>query len=488
MTDIAHSLPVEVPRVEMHGTDVIGEADRHGKPSDLFWPWCAATISILGVSYGAFTLSYGLSFGQAIIAIIVGVVISCALCGIIAIAGKRGSAPTLVVSRAAFGVEGNRLPALICWLLSLGWEIVAVVLGALATATVFRTLGWGGGNGTLAVALVVVIVLIVGGGVLGYDTVMRMQTWITYVTGVLTVVFFILTIHRVHLGSLSSLHSGPTSAVIGATIFLMVGGGLGWVNAAADYSRYLPRSASSAGVATWTALGLGAVPILLIVYGALLTASDAKLGKAIAADPIGALASILPTWFLLPFAIVAILGQVGIAVLEIYSSGLALLSVGAPVTRPVAAGIDGVLMTIASIYVLFIASGDFFTQFQGFIITLGVPVSAWAGIMLADIALRKREYDEDAFYDGSGRYGAFRLPTLAILIVASVVGFGFVTNTSAGWLNWQGYFMALVGGKSGTWGAASLGVIAALLIGFVGYALLQNHAVAAQEEREAVLR
>jgi purine-cytosine permease-like protein len=43
--------------------------------------------------------------------------------------------------------------------------------------------------------------------------------------------------------------------VIGALVFLMTGFGPGWVNAAADYSRYLPRSASARGVFGWTTFG-----------------------------------------------------------------------------------------------------------------------------------------------------------------------------------------------------------------------------------------
>ena len=61
----------------------------------------------------------------------------------------------------------------------------------------------------------------------------------------------------------------------------------------------------------------------------------------------------MPTWFLVPFVIVAVLGLVGGAVLDIYSSGLALLSVGLPVPRYVAAFIDGAIMIAGTIYVVF---------------------------------------------------------------------------------------------------------------------------------------
>ena len=57
----------------------------------------------------------------------------------------------------------------------------------------------------------------------------------------------------------------------------------------------------------------------------------------------------------MPFAIVAVLGLVGGAVLDIYSSGLALLSLGLRVPRLVAALIDGLLMIAGTIYVVFFA-------------------------------------------------------------------------------------------------------------------------------------
>ena len=169
---------------------------------------------------------------------------------------------------------------------------------------------------------------------------------------------------------MSALPSGSAQAVIGALVFLMTGFGLGWVNAAADYSRYLPRHTSSRGVVGWTTFGGSVAPVVLLIFGLLLAGSSKDLSKAIAADPIGALAEALPTWFLVPFVIVAVLGLVGGAVLDIYSSGLALLSLGLPVPRYVAAFIDGVVMVGGTIYVVFYG-GEFLVALAvGFVGTL----------------------------------------------------------------------------------------------------------------------
>jgi len=454
--------------VESNGLNVIAEAERKGRPADLFWPWFAANVSVLGISYGAFTLAFGISFWQAVIAGVIGVVFSFLLCGLVALAGKRGSAPTMVLSRAAFGVRGNKLPSLVSWLLTVGWETVLTILATLATATVFDRLGWGGGDLTKVVALIVVGVLIVACGVLGFDLIMRAQTVITVVTGVLTVVYIILVADQIHWSTVSALPSGSAQQVIGALVFLMTGFGLGWVNAAADYSRYLPRRSSSAGVVGWTTFGGAVAPVVLLVFGLLLAGSSEDLSKAIAADPIGALAEALPTWFLVPFVIVAVLGLVGGAVLDIYSSGLALLSLGLPVKRYVAAFIDGLVMIAGTIYVVFFG-GEFLGEFQGFLITLGVPIAAWCGIMLADIASRHRDYADNDLYTPTGRYGDVQWLPVVTMLVATGIGWGMVTNTLASWLTWQGYLLEPfgLGGKEGDWAFANLGVLVALVLGFV---------------------
>jgi purine-cytosine permease-like protein len=180
---------------------------------------------------------------------------------------------------------------------------------------------------------------------------------------------------------------------------------------------------------------------------------------------------------------VAVLGLIGGAVLDIYSSGLALLSLGLRVPRYVAALIDGTVMTLGTIYVVFIA-GNFFGQFEGFLITLGVPIAAWCGVMLADISLRHRDYSEPELYNPHGRYGDVNWFPVGVVVVSTVIGWGLVTNSFASWLSWQGYFLGPfgLGGKNGAWAFANLGVLVALVLGFVAQWAYSRSAVHAQEK------
>ncbi|MFF1675407.1 purine-cytosine permease family protein [Streptomyces sp. NPDC058256] len=472
-------------QVETHGLDVIGDAERKGTPRTLFWPWFGANVGALGLSYGAFALGFGISFWQALIAGSIGIVFSFLLCGFVAVAGKRGSAPTMVLSRAAYGVRGNRLPSVISWVLTVGWETVLCALATMATATVFGRLGWGGGTETKVVALILVGALIVVGGVMGFDVIMRLQTVITVVTGVLTVVYIALVADHIHWSTVSAVPAGSGQEFIGALVFMMTGFGLGWVNAAADYSRYLPRGSSSRGVIGWTTVGGSVAPLLLLLFGLLLAGSSEDLSQAIAIDPIGALTTILPTWFLIPFAVVAVLGMVGGAVLDIYSSGLALLSAGLRVPRYLAALVDGVLMIAGSVYIVFF-SDNFLGQFIGFLTTLGVPVAAWCGVMLADLVMRRRDYDDRDLFRTGGRYGDVPLQPLLLTVAATALGWGLVTNSAASWLEWQGYLLDPfgLGGKTGNWAYANLGVLLALAVGFLGTLALGRGRVRAQDRQE----
>ncbi len=466
--------------VEMKGLDVIPESERKGTPSDLFMPWFAANISVLGLSWGAWVLGFGISFWQAVFASVVGVAFSFLVCGFVAIAGKRGSAPTLVLSRAAFGYTGNRLSAVISWVLTVGWETFLCIMAVQATATVMGALGFANHVAAQVIALVLVVVIAAGSGILGFDVIMRVQTWITWLTAVLTIIYLVLTLPTIDWARVSSMPSGSTAAVIGALCMLLAGFGFGWINAAADYSRYLPRAASTRGVVGWTTFGSALPVVILVLFGLLLVGSDPDLGAAINLDPIGALTTILPTWFLIPFAVVAILGLIGGIVMDIYSSGLSLLSAGLPVTRPVATGIDATIMVVGTIWVVFFAD-SFIGPFTGFLTTLGVVIAAWGGVMLADILARRHDYNEPDLFRPTGVYGSVNWGGVGSLVVGAFVGWGLVVNTSASWLSWQGYLLGPIGGREGTWAYANIGILAAMVVGFLGYLLTSRGTVRAQE-------
>lgn len=470
--------------IEMTGIEIIEESERTALPRNLFLPWFASNISVFGMSYGSFVLGFGISFWQATLAAVLGVVISFAFCGVIAIAGKRGSAPTMVASRAAFGVQGNKVPGIISWITSIGWETSLAITAVLATATVFSRLGWSSGTAVKIIAAIVVAILIVLGAVAGYHIIMRMQSVLTWVTGIVTIIYLVMAVRAIHWQAVAAAPSGPWQSVVGALTMVMTGMGLGWVNIAADWSRYQSRNARGGAIVFWNTFGGSLGPVFLITFGLLLAGSSKDLSEAVQSDPVGALASILPTWFLVPFLVVAVLSLLSGAINGIYSSGLTLLSLGIRIPRPAASLIDGVILTIGTIYVVFF-SPNFISPFQSFLVTLGVPLAAWAGIMMSDIALRRRSYDDQDLFDPRGRYAAIDWTSLITLVVVTVIGWGLVINQyeGVGWNDWQGYLLGPLGlgGKEGSWAWSNIGVIAALVMGFLVTFLTRRSRVRHQE-------
>jgi nucleobase:cation symporter-1, NCS1 family len=483
--DATATVVQRAPRVETTGIEIVSARERTARPRDLFWPWFAANISVFGISYASFVYGFGVSFVQGLVVAVVGITLSFAACGVVAIAGKRGSAPTMILSRASFGVVGQKVPGVFSYLISMGWETFLAILAVLATATVFDRLGWASGTATRVIAMLVVAALIVGASVAGYHVIMRLQSVLTWVTGVVTVLYVALTAPDIDLAAIASIPSGPVQSVVGALVLVLTGFGFGWVNIAADWSRYQRRDAASGAIVAWNTVGGALAPTVLVVYGLALIGSRPELMDGIAVDPIGTLATLLPTWFLVPFLVAAVLALVSGAVLGIYSSGLTLLSLGLRVPRPVAAGIDGTILTVGAIWVVFFAQ-DFLGPFQSFLITLGVPIAAWAGVMMADVLLRRRDYDEAALFDARGRYRAWNPLPVALIVAGSVIGWGLVINlfaAEAPWNNWQGYLLGPLGlgGRDGDWAYANLGVLVALAIGFVGYLVAERGRVRRQE-------
>ena len=62
------------------------------------------------------------------------------------------------------------------------------------------------------------------------------------------------------------------------------------------------------------------------------------------------------------------------------------------------------------------------------------------------------------------------------------MGWGLVVNANASWLSWQGYLLGPLGGREGDWAGANIGILLAMVVGFVGYWLTSARRVRTQEK------
>lgn len=194
----------------------------------------------------------------------------------------------------------------------------------------------------------------------------------------------------------------------------------------------------------------------------LLNAGDPKLAAAAAADPVGALAAELPTWFLVPYLLTAIGGFTSGAIMDIYSSGMSMLALGIPIRRHLAVLVDGALMAVGGWYVLFV-SPSFFATFQAFLSIIGVAMAAWTAVFLVEQWRRRRTGFDLATVRTLG------WPAVLSLAVATVVGLGLITSADPHIAKAVGFLLTDSAAR-GTLGAMNLGVVVALAVAGALYA------------------
>ena len=181
-------------RFEQASIEVIREDKRKlSSSAKLFWPWMAANVSFLAISYGSFVLNFKISFWQIVLATIFGTIFSFLIVGISSLAGKKSNAPTMTLSRATFGINGNKLPGILTYLLLVGWETVLVALATLACRTIFERIGNLSPNIASVVGFTVAALLTITSAVIGYQIILKVQKWLTIFSLILTVGYVALT-------------------------------------------------------------------------------------------------------------------------------------------------------------------------------------------------------------------------------------------------------------------------------------------------------
>ncbi|WP_206062565.1 purine-cytosine permease family protein [Kushneria phosphatilytica] len=285
-------------QLETRGIEPAPEAECHGHPLQLFWVWFAANISILGLPLGATLVVYQqLAIWQAFIVAVIGAGGSFAVVGLISIAGRRGRAPSLTLSRAVFGVRGNIGPTLVSLMSRLGWETVNTTTAAYAllslSTILFGTAPTAGEVPLLTlifIALFVTCTLLVSG--LGHATLLVIQKWATWGFGALNIVVALFLMATIDWQAVADTPAAPLSAVLIGIGTIAAGTGIGWANAGADMSRYQHGQVKGWKLVLSAAAGAGIPLTLLITLGGLISAGDDHLASA--NDPIAAIREMLP--------------------------------------------------------------------------------------------------------------------------------------------------------------------------------------------------
>ncbi|HRN29746.1 MAG TPA: cytosine permease, partial [Terrimesophilobacter sp.] len=466
--EVPETIDLESPRafrVELAGVEPSPIEQRVGRSTRLFWIWFAANSSVISVGLGAVIFSLGVSLRQAIIATLVGVSISSLPLGIGALAGKRSGQPTMVVSRATFGLMGNILPALLAFLTRVFWGAVLLWLFTLGLAAVNDSTGLLDLDGaTLSYATLGAGVLLTGViAFFGYGLIARVQAVLTIVSSVLVVGFIMLSWPTVDLRAAMRVADGDWTLVATGAVLVFSVVGLVWAMSSADVARYQYPHSSGAGSMLWSWAGAALPAFLLVGYGSLLAASDPELLTGLLEEPMETLTVLIPAVYVYPMLAVLGLGLLSGAVVTIYSGGFALQAVGLRAPRSIVVIVVAVLTGAAAAGVLVAVTG-----FDGLVrdlaTTIAVPVAAWVGVFSAELMMRSRRFHSPSLVQRGGVYADVRWLNLATLIVATVVGFAF-TDAAVSWLSWQGFGWGLVGFEpDSVMAGTDIGVVGALVL------------------------
>ena len=469
--------------LELSGIDPTPLEHRVGWAARMFWLWFATNSSVVSIAFGAALLGLGMSLRQAVLAAFIGVAISFLPLGLGTLAGKWSGQPTIVVSRATFGLVGNIAPAVLALITRLFWGSVLLWLLAVCAARILVGASLVGPFNEiqltlLGIALGFVIAFLVA--FLGYPLFARLQLILSIVSAVLILGLFAVTWNTVDIRSALSIGDGPWILVITGVVLVFSFIGLVWANSSGDLARYQRRGSSGASASLWASFGATLPAFLLIAYGALLAASSPSLLAGLRSAPLDAIAALLPSWYPVPLIAATVLSLLSGVALSLYSGGFALQAVGVRLQRQWAVVAIGIVVFGMAV-VMAVSDASFADVFRDLATSIAVPVAAWAGIFAAEMMIRRRHFDTDSLLRPGGVYPSVNWVNFTMLFVASALGFAF-TSAAVNWLSWQGYGFVLLGiPVRGEVGTSDLGVLIALAVGLLTPLVVGVPAVRRQE-------
>jgi nucleobase:cation symporter-1, NCS1 family len=468
-TVLDEGLQAEVA-VDLPAVEVLVQTKRLARDpsSSQFWVWLPISGSLLPFGLALWLRSLGLTSEQSLTAALLGIFASAGVVAVGAIAGKRSSLPTLVLSRAAFGVFGNLAPATILVVSRLFWAMVLVSLGYMLIAQNFAsTASISGVSEPVSWLAVTILVVLVLGSVVLSSLGGRSLIWAQRLSGALGIATaIIITIAKVGAEGLATdtLQTGSWLRALGASVVIFAIFGLAWSSASSDYAAGLPVNVRGWKVAGWAILSMGAVPALLSVFALIafgsITDKDFALSfqGLVAGSDMSALAVIVQISIIL-----TLVTTIGMA---LRSSSMSFESVQlkfkASLATPIIAAVS---IALAVVGLSRLGASGFWFNLHGYALFLAVPVAAWSGIFVSDVLIRRIAYHEVSLSRGYGFYKAINLTNTIGWLVAVTLGWGLLKSELIEF-KWLGYLADLTANAE-FWSQSNFGVVIAFAIGLL---------------------
>ena len=475
--EIATSLDEAVPFIEIAiepivdtPVEVVVQTKRLAKDpsSSQFWVWLPISGSLLPFSMALWLRSLGLTFEQSLTAVLLGIFASAGVVAVGAIAGKRSSLPTMVLSRAAFGVFGNLGPALILVVSRLFWALVLVTLGYLLIAQnlTSTSLMSGGSEPVSWVAVLVLAAVVLGSAVLS-SLGGRFLIWAQRLSGGLGIAVAIVLATAKISGAGVAMEvdqAGSWLRALGAAVVIFAIFGLAWSSASSDYASGLPVNVRGWKVAGWALLSMGAIPAALATLA--LLAFGTLTARDFASSFNGLVAGASSTTLAVVVQISLIFTLVTTIAMSLRSSSMSFESVQLKLKASIATPVIAtVAIAMAVLGLSYLGASGFWFNLQGYALFLAVPVAAWSGIFVSDVLIRRIAYHEVSLSRSYGFYKAVNITNTAGWLLAVALGWGLLKSDLLEF-QWLGYLADLTNNAE-FWAQSNFGVVIAFAIGLL---------------------
>jgi purine-cytosine permease-like protein len=415
----------------------------------LSWSWLALAATPLALVVGAIIKDSGASLAQSVILLATVLFATSFLAAVGSMAAVRASSSLTVVSRAAFGVWGNALPATLMLLAKLFWAAAFVYFASrVISPLIFNQPGFASVAERLifpaefTASLFVLVPLVVSGAIIaavGGQVVLRLQqaTAIVTVIGLGTFVYFVASSY-----SLQDLPQGeaiPGASLIDLGLFALALFGFAVLSFSGDFARKLPADTPGSKVFFLSFVSTLFLPLLTGVLGLLwLFMAGDTLGNSFTNEVLATVAASAPVWVFVIFVVAVGLSLLYLVIASLYSLSGNLIGVAR--IPGWAAALIGAVLVLTAVLVpsLLVAVSTLHESVLELVILAAVVAAAWAGIFISDALARTRGYHEVSLTREYGFYGRFNLANTFGFVLAVALGFGYV-NGGPQLSSWSGY-------------------------------------------------
>lgn len=437
------------------------------KSASQFWVWLTISGSLFPFGVALWLQSLGLTFVQGVVAILLGIFVSAGVIAVGAIAGKRSSLSTLLLSRAAFGVFGNLAPASLLVISRLFWALALVVLGYLLIGRNFGTeIGISAKAGPISVGPVLILAALVLGSVAVSAMRSKYLIWAQRSSGVIGVITaialasFRFSVDGIHI---TEATEGSWLRTLGAAVLIFALFGLAWSSASADYASHLKHAVRGWKVAGWSFLALGIVPSCLAILGLVLFANDNSRDFSQSFIELAAGSASPLSWLVLASLVISL---TTITAMSLKSSAMSFESLGLKTRERVATPLVAIVAAVFAVFGMnYLGAAGIWLNLHGYALVVAVPVAAWSGVFVSDVLIRRIAYHEVSLNRGYGFYKRVNWVNLGGWGFSVFVGLGLLKSNLVEF-QWLGY-LADFASNSEFWAQSNLGVVIAFALALI---------------------